>query len=573
MSAVDRSRSTSATPRCRAPEQALRHHLLLVDLRCCRRVKRHHVWALYAFCRYADDIVDDLGPATPAARARRALGRLRRPASSPTSTPGAPTTRCSRRVVHTVRAFAIDPTAFAGSCARWRWTSRSTQLRDLGRSARLHGRLGGGDRRDDAAHPRAAVPRCPARTLATSGYAFQLTNFLRDVGEDLDRGRVVRARRRTSTGSAPTRGRRPVDAAWRRADALRDRALPRALPLRRPRHRACCRRRRRAASRTARHAVRPDPRRIEDAGLRRVPRPGARADRGARPPWLPAWRSRSGELHGRPRGAGLLAGAWLMCRVAHRTLPRPSPAVQDGPRSVIVPARDEEVALPRLLASLAAQATRRTRSSSSTTGPRTARPLVARQAGVSVLTGAPPPDGWVGKPWACHTGADAAGGSLLVFLDADTELGPAASTGFSPPMPALRARRAPVGATVPPDDPRLRAAFGVLQHRLDDGERRLPTRPSRRPTLHSGRASSSAARRIAGRGAMPQWPGRSSRTSTWLTPIAGSVNRSRAWPAAPRFRSACTPRASGSWSKAGRRTWPAACDSCRRCRCSARCCG
>ncbi len=28
------------------------------------RVKRHHVWALYAFCRHADDIVDDLGPVT-----------------------------------------------------------------------------------------------------------------------------------------------------------------------------------------------------------------------------------------------------------------------------------------------------------------------------------------------------------------------------------------------------------------------------------------------------------------------------------------------------------------------------
>src|SRR4051794_34860204 len=27
------------------------------------KVKRHHVHALYGFCRYADDIVDDLGPA------------------------------------------------------------------------------------------------------------------------------------------------------------------------------------------------------------------------------------------------------------------------------------------------------------------------------------------------------------------------------------------------------------------------------------------------------------------------------------------------------------------------------
>ncbi len=31
-------------------------------------VKRHHVHALYAFCRHADDIVDDLGPAPAAAR-------------------------------------------------------------------------------------------------------------------------------------------------------------------------------------------------------------------------------------------------------------------------------------------------------------------------------------------------------------------------------------------------------------------------------------------------------------------------------------------------------------------------
>ena len=36
------------------------------------RVKRHHVYALYAFCRYADDIVDDLADvATDDARAKR----------------------------------------------------------------------------------------------------------------------------------------------------------------------------------------------------------------------------------------------------------------------------------------------------------------------------------------------------------------------------------------------------------------------------------------------------------------------------------------------------------------------
>ena len=69
--------------------------------------KRPFVHALYGFCRYADDIVDDLGPATAAARrdaaedrrprgARRGeLGRLRhRPRSrdprrnGPTGSPG-----------------------------------------------------------------------------------------------------------------------------------------------------------------------------------------------------------------------------------------------------------------------------------------------------------------------------------------------------------------------------------------------------------------------------------------------------------------------------------------------------
>ncbi len=40
------------------------------------KVKRHHVHALYAFCRYADDVVDDLGPA-PVPRAGRRPSRPR----------------------------------------------------------------------------------------------------------------------------------------------------------------------------------------------------------------------------------------------------------------------------------------------------------------------------------------------------------------------------------------------------------------------------------------------------------------------------------------------------------------
>ena len=55
--------------------------------------------------------------------------------------------------------------------------------------------LGGGDRAADAADPRPRRPEPSAgtgsrRTAIDLGYAFQLTNFLRDVAEDLRRGRV-----------------------------------------------------------------------------------------------------------------------------------------------------------------------------------------------------------------------------------------------------------------------------------------------------------------------------------------------------------------------------------------------
>lgn len=98
--------------------------------------------------------------------------------------------------------------------------------------------------------------------------------------------------------------------------------------------------------------------------------------------------------------------------------------------SVIVPARNEEENIPTLLASLTAmeypsfeilvvddQSEDRTRE------------LVAkREAGnaraLRLIGGAPLPGGWFGKPWACHQGARAATGDLLLFTDADTVHGP-----------------------------------------------------------------------------------------------------------------------------------------------------
>jgi cellulose synthase/poly-beta-1,6-N-acetylglucosamine synthase-like glycosyltransferase len=54
------------------------------------------------------------------------------------------------------------------------------------------------------------------------------------------------------------------------------------------------------------------------------------------------------------------------------------------------------------------------------------RRVVGGDARVRVLTGTPPPDGWLGKPFACQQLADAATGEVLVFLDADVVLEPGA---------------------------------------------------------------------------------------------------------------------------------------------------
>lgn len=111
-------------------------------------------------------------------------------------------------------------------------------------------------------------------------------------------------------------------------------------------------------------------------------------------------------------------------------------ALPDAPRagaartvSVVVPARDEERTLPALLASLDGSPVAEVvvvddDSSDDTSG-------VAVAAGVRVVVAARVrPNGWTGKAWACHTGADATTGDLLLFLDADTVLSPGAIDGL-----------------------------------------------------------------------------------------------------------------------------------------------
>ena len=121
-----------------------------------------------------------------------------------------------------------------------------------------------------------------------------------------------------------------------------------------------------------------------------------------------------------------------------RTLPRLScvPAKAGLPSlSIIIPARNEEVNLGRLLPTLKSvtypgsceiivvddQSSDRT-------------PAVAAGHGAKVISLDRLPPGWLGKPYACHNGALAACGDWLLFTDADTlhaSQGPAQAVSYA----------------------------------------------------------------------------------------------------------------------------------------------
>ncbi|MFJ4708854.1 phytoene/squalene synthase family protein [Streptomyces anulatus] len=152
--------------------------------------RRPAVHALYGFARRADDIVDDLGStATPGDRARALLaleaqleaGRRGAGAAEPVI----------RALADTAGRYNIDHRHFTDFLFSMRsdlTVGGYASYEELGRY--MHGSaaviglqmlpvLGTVTAREEAAPHAAAL-----------GVAFQLTNFLRDVGEDLDRGRL-----------------------------------------------------------------------------------------------------------------------------------------------------------------------------------------------------------------------------------------------------------------------------------------------------------------------------------------------------------------------------------------------
>lgn len=150
-------------------------------------LKRPYVHALYGFCRYADDIVDEVSDRTVEDRATaladfgdRFFVDLDR---------GRSDDLVLKAVVHTARAFDLDPDCFRRflrSMAMDLDTSTYETFDDLLRytdgSAAVIGEL-----MLPVLEPRSPEALGHARDL---GVAFQLTNFLRDIAEDLQRGRV-----------------------------------------------------------------------------------------------------------------------------------------------------------------------------------------------------------------------------------------------------------------------------------------------------------------------------------------------------------------------------------------------
>jgi 4,4'-diaponeurosporenoate glycosyltransferase len=115
---------------------------------------------------------------------------------------------------------------------------------------------------------------------------------------------------------------------------------------------------------------------------------------------------------------------WRVPVVARRSDPL------DCTVSVVVPVRDEEATIGRLLASLGHQSSAPHEVIVIDDHSDDGTAAVARAAGATVVASEPLPAGWTGKPWACWQGAQRASGHLLLFLDADTWLEPGAVSGL-----------------------------------------------------------------------------------------------------------------------------------------------
>ena len=152
--------------------------------------RRRHVYAVYALCRLADDIVDAPDATTPAQVQQTAadLETFRgRVASAVAGDPGGDPVlaaiadslnRCAIPGENVERFFG----AMAQDLTQTTYETWDDLVASMEGSAAVIGEM-----MLPVLKPLSPAAFEPARAL---GFAFQLTNFLRDIGEDLGRGRV-----------------------------------------------------------------------------------------------------------------------------------------------------------------------------------------------------------------------------------------------------------------------------------------------------------------------------------------------------------------------------------------------
>ena len=184
--------TTESSPDARHCARIARAHARTFSLasRFLPKHKQRAAYAVYAFCRTADDIVDDAAavrscPALAIAEYRRLLDE---------AIAGAPTGPVFRELSRAVRTFGIPPRVLhdlvSGVARDLDGATRPESWRELAEycegvastvgemCAYVFGLRDGGD-----------IDGPAVRYARTLGMAMQLTNILRDVGEDAGRGR------------------------------------------------------------------------------------------------------------------------------------------------------------------------------------------------------------------------------------------------------------------------------------------------------------------------------------------------------------------------------------------------
>ena len=242
--------------RCRALNAAHGRTYFLAT-RLLPPASRPAIHALYGLARYADEIVDDLSDTRPWPRRLAELDDVAQQLRG-----GLASGHCTHPVlaapVHTAIRYRIDPQHFTDFMVSM-WMDRPVE----------RGGVAGYQTFEELAryvHGSAAViglqvlpvlgtvvPRRQAEPHAAAlGIAFQITNFLRDIGEDLDRGRVYLPADELATfgvdrallgwcrctGRSDPRVRRALAYLVARTRAIYRRAAP-GIPMLAPVSRAC----------------------------------------------------------------------------------------------------------------------------------------------------------------------------------------------------------------------------------------------------------------------------------------------------------------------------------------------